>query len=127
MNRDANGGIPDTSIILQRVSDDRRFTPQAYAETYLGGLPTLGDARSSIKAILAGGRRGVEFSVSSIKVVDTLESFSTGRSNLQPTAARHVIFEAERRLYECVCEGSPGAVESFRPVLLTFCASVTET
>jgi hypothetical protein len=77
--------------------------------------------------VRVGGRRGAEFHWSGEAILDTVESFTLGRSTTVQIASRHLFFEAERKLYECVIEGSPNGVDSHGSVFIAFCASVAET
>jgi hypothetical protein len=80
-----------------------------------------------VTRIRVGDHRAVEFRLVSEVIMDTLESFTRGRSTTAQMASRHLIFEAERRLYECVSDGAPNDVDAYGSVLFAFCASVTET
>jgi hypothetical protein len=125
--RGTNSGGPGPSITLQPVSAaDRQSTPLAYAEAYVRELPEL-VIRTPAKRIRVGVHRAVEFRVLMEVIVDTVESFTRARSTTAQRAAHHVIFEVERRLYECVNEGAPDDVDAYETVLLAFCASVSET
>jgi hypothetical protein len=115
---DGNGGVAGPSITLQRVSAGSRSTPFEYAKAQV--------AAGQVATIRVGGRSGVEFALSGDAIVDAFDSQGRWQSGIVQVASRHIIFQAERRLYECVIEGNPQSIAEYRAVFLTFCASVTE-
>jgi len=121
LSPDGDSGIAGPSITLQRIQADGQSTPFEYAKAYV----VAGQAKQAA-TIRVGSRSGVEFGLSGEAIVDAIDSLGRWHSWTEQTASSHIVFEAERRLYECAIEGSPQSIIQYRAVFLRFCASVTE-